>query len=104
MEGASKIHTCLPLPLGGEGWGGNWKAHVSFSNHMPSVCGAKQILATMDQPFGLDPLRLGYCAGIVINGSFSGEPVSARVKKNMTAVSARFVCQSPSSIQNQWSR
>ena len=28
-------------------------------------------------------------------------PVSARVKKNMTAVSARFVCQSPSSIQNQ---
>ena len=49
-------------------------------------------------------LRHSYCAGMVINGSFSLPPVSASVKKNMTAVSARFVCQSPSSIQNQWSR
>ena len=31
-------------------------------------------------------------------------PVSARVKKNTTAVIARFVCRSPSSIQNQVSR
>jgi hypothetical protein len=35
--------------------------------------------------------RAGYCAGIVINGSFSLLPASASVKKNMTAVSARFV-------------
>jgi hypothetical protein len=30
--GASKIHRCLPLPLGGEGWGegANWKAHCIF--------------------------------------------------------------------------
>ena len=45
-----------------------------------------------------------YCAGMVISGRRSGLPVSASVKKNITAVSARFVRQSPSSIQNQWSR
>jgi len=41
---------------------------------------------------------------MVIKGSFSGLPVSAKVEKNMTAVSARFVRQSRSSTQNQWSR
>ena len=45
-----------------------------------------------------------YCAGMVIKGSLSGLPVSASVKKNMTAVSARFVRQARSSTQNQWSR
>jgi len=38
---------------------------------------------------------------MVIRGSFSLPPVSASVKKNMTAVNARFVFQSPSSTQNQ---
>ena len=59
--------------------------------------------------FGICNLRLGsrhlpladYCAGMVIKGNFSELPVSARVKKNMTAVRARFVCQSLFSIQNQ---
>jgi len=45
--------------------------------------------------------RRNYCAGMVINGRFSLPPVSPSVKKNMMAVSARFVFQSPSSIQNQ---
>ena len=45
-----------------------------------------------------------YCAGMVIRGSFSLLPVSASVKKNMIAVSARLVCRSPLSTQNQWSR
>ena len=45
-----------------------------------------------------------YCAGMVIRGRFSCWPVSASVKKNMTAVIARFVRQSRSSTQNQWSR
>ena len=45
-----------------------------------------------------------YWAGIVTNGSLSGAPVSASVKKNMTAVSARFVCQSLLLTQNQWPR
>ena len=38
---------------------------------------------------------------MVISGSFSGLPVSASVKKNITAVRARLVRKSPSSIQNQ---
>lgn len=42
-----------------------------------------------------------YCAGMVISGSLSLVPVSASVKKNITAVSARFVLRSLSSIQNQ---
>ena len=46
----------------------------------------------------------GYCAGMVISGSFSLPPVSASVKKNITAVSARFVSQSRSPIQNQCPR
>ena len=45
-----------------------------------------------------------YWAGMVTSGSFSFPPVSASVKKNMTAVSARFVCQSPSSTQYQCPR
>lgn len=45
-----------------------------------------------------------YCAGIVISGSFSGLPLSASVKMNMTTVSARLVCRSLFSTQNQWSR
>ena len=45
--------------------------------------------------------RCNYCAGMVIRGRCSGLPVSESVKKNMTAVSARLVCQSPLSIQNQ---
>ena len=45
--------------------------------------------------------RGSYWAGMVTKGSFSVAPVSASVKKNITAVSARFVCQSPSSTQNQ---
>jgi hypothetical protein len=36
----------------------------------------------------------------VTSGRFSAPPVPVKVKKNMTAVSARFVCQSPSSIKN----
>jgi hypothetical protein len=48
--------------------------------------------------------RFDYCAGMVIKGNFSLPPVSASVKKNMTAVSARFVLKSPSSIQNQCPR
>jgi len=44
---------------------------------------------------------MNYCAGIVTKGSSRPPPVSASVKKNMTAVSARFVCQSLSSTQNQ---
>jgi hypothetical protein len=40
-------------------------------------------------------------AGMVIRGSFSGLPVSASVKKNITTVSARLVCRSPLSTQNQ---
>ena len=44
---------------------------------------------------------LGGCAGMVISGNLSGLPVSASVKKNMTTVSARLVCQSPLSTQNQ---
>ena len=35
--------------------------------------------------------RLAYCAGMVINGSCSVPPVPESVKKNMTAVIARFV-------------
>lgn len=42
-----------------------------------------------------------YCAGIVTSGTLSLAPVSTSVKKNMTAVSARFVRKSPSSTQNQ---
>lgn len=42
-----------------------------------------------------------YCAGIVTSGSRSALPVSASVKKNITAVSARLACQSLSSTQNQ---
>ncbi len=42
-----------------------------------------------------------YCAGMVIKGSLSLPPVSASVKKNITAVRARFVCASPLLIQNQ---
>jgi len=45
-----------------------------------------------------------YCAGIVISGSLSGLPVSASVKKNKTAVSARLVSQSLWSTQNQFPR
>ena len=45
-----------------------------------------------------------YCAGMVMRGRLSFCPVSASVKKNMTAVSARLVRQSRSSTQNQWSR
>ena len=45
-----------------------------------------------------------HCAGIVTSGSFPVSPVSASVKKNMIAVIARLVCQSPSSTQNQCSR
>ncbi len=41
---------------------------------------------------------------MVIKGSFPVSPVSVRVKKNMTAVRARLVRQSPSSTQYQWSR
>jgi hypothetical protein len=41
---------------------------------------------------------------MVINGSFPLSPVSASVKKNMIAVIARFVRQSPSSTQNQCPR
>jgi hypothetical protein len=48
-----------------------------------------------------DWLERTYCAGMVINGSFPLSPVSASVKKNTIAVIARFVCQSPLSIQNQ---
>ena len=43
-------------------------------------------------------------AGMVISGSFSVSPLSARVKKNMMAVRARLVFRSPSSIQNQCPR
>jgi len=46
-------------------------------------------------------MTVGGVAGMVMSGSFSGAPVSAKVKKNITAVSARLVCQSLSSIQNQ---
>ena len=42
-----------------------------------------------------------HCAGMVINGRFSLLPDSPSVKKNIMAVSARLVFQSPSSIQNQ---
>ena len=45
--------------------------------------------------------RFAYCAGMVINGSCSVPPVPESVKKNMTAVIARFVKKSLSSIQNQ---
>ena len=45
--------------------------------------------------------QFAYCAGMVINGSCSVPPVPESVKKNMTAVIARFVRKSPSSIQNQ---
>ena len=47
---------------------------------------------------------VGYCAGIVTSGNVSTLPVSASVKKNITAVSARLVCQSLSSIQNHCPR
>lgn len=47
------------------------------------------------------PAARGYCAGIVTSGSLSGLPVSAIVKKNITAVSARFAAKSLPSIQNQ---
>src|SRR4030095_11795169 len=40
------------------------------------------------------PGQPSYGAGIVINGSLSLPPVSTSVKKNMTAVRARFVCKS----------
>jgi hypothetical protein len=40
----------------------------------------------------------------VTSGSRSAPQVSVKVKKNMTAVSARFVFQSPSSAQNQCPR
>lgn len=39
-----------------------------------------------------------------MSGSRSAPPVSASVKKNITAVSARLVRKSESSIQNQRSR
>ena len=45
-----------------------------------------------------------YWAGMVIKGNVSLPPVFASVKKNMIAVIARFVFQSPSSTQNQWPR
>jgi hypothetical protein len=32
-----------------------------------------------------------YCAGMVTNGSFQEWPVSARMNKNMAALSARFI-------------
>ena len=40
-------------------------------------------------------------SALVVMGSFPGSPVSATVKKNLTAVSARLVCQTPLSIHNQ---
>ena len=43
----------------------------------------------------------GYCAGIATSGRFSFSPLSASVKNNITAVSARFVARSPSSTQYQ---
>lgn len=45
-----------------------------------------------------------HCAGIVTSGSLSLPPVSASVKKKITAVNARFAAQSEASTQNQWSR
>lgn len=45
-----------------------------------------------------------HCAGIVISGSLPGLPVSASVKKNMTAASARLVSPSLCSTQNQFPR
>ena len=57
------------------------------------------------EPAGAASTALGagpnHWAGIVISGSFSAPPVSASVKKNITAVRARFVAQSLSSTQNQ---
>ena len=43
----------------------------------------------------------GYCAGIVMSGSRPFSPVSASVKKNITAVSALFASRFPFSIQYQ---
>jgi hypothetical protein len=45
-----------------------------------------------------------HCAGIVTSGIFSAPRGPSSVKKNMTAVSARFICQSLSSMENQFSR
>ena len=72
MIGEHNFHPCDHLPI-------FWRTAISF-------CGWR----VRDEVPGLilpQPLlRLGYCAGIVINGSLPVSPVSASVKKNMTAV------------------
>jgi hypothetical protein len=52
-------------------------------------------------PLGEGRIGKPYCAGMVISGIASVPPVWDIVKKNMTAVSARLVRKSPSSIQYQ---
>ena len=65
-----------------------------------TVAGLGAVAASWQAGCGAAASR-NYCAGMVINGRFSLLPVSPSVKKNMMAVSARFVFQLPSSIQNQ---
>ena len=88
-----------------------WRISVAAATEGPvavrfKMGGSSGFIGTLVNTLFTDywSLSTGHCAGIVTNGNFPGSPVSARVKKNMTAVRARFVWQSLSLIQNQCPR